>query len=92
MEIKVKNNSLIKDFDRLTITKNSDNTYSIAVEKGLVDAPELMRIFTIPKVRLKNYEIVAEVLSPDERHNSIPTILTIINEKTEDKKWFIRKR
>lgn len=42
MEIKVNSKSSINDFDKLTITKNSDNTYNVVVEKDLTDMPELI--------------------------------------------------
>lgn len=85
MEIKVNSKSSINDFDKLTITKNSDNTYNVVVEKDLTDMPKLIGVITIPKVRFKDYEIIAESLSSDERCSCIPTTFTVINEKIKEK-------
>ena len=85
MEIKVNSKSSINDFDKLTITKNLNNTYDITVEKDIDGMPELMGIITIPNVRFKDYEIIAEALSPNEWHSPIPTTLTVINEKIKER-------
>lgn len=59
MKIKVNSKLSVEDFDKLTITKNSDNTYNITVEKIFKRiGSESKRIFNITNARFDDYEII----------------------------------
>lgn len=59
MKIKVNSKLPVEDFDKLTITKNSDNTYNITVEKVFKRiGSESKRIFNITNARFDDYEII----------------------------------
>lgn len=59
MEIKVNSKLQVEDFDKLIITKNSDNTYNITVEKVCKRiGSESKRIINITNARFDDYEVV----------------------------------
>ena len=73
MEIKVNSKSSINDFDKLTITKNSDNTYNVILSEDLGDYLDLIQ-------KKDNKEITDAIFNSEVAKISIDNLFNIKNE------------